>query len=271
MKKVDSMEKKICTKKNIERFINECGIGVSEIESIVEDLYPLRFAKDISHLYSRKQDRIGIYIIKYLYRNYDFVNKSVIIKNIKLMEFTGELRKYENTKEREMYYIFMNLLLWIKEESLKGRSFRLSEFIESYNCDGYCFVSKRDLRTEIYSYMEKKATESLSNYPYKYYKCFKADGTFNPGYYIWREYKEHFCRKWIGEVGDGHYEYIAEVPVHCYSETTSERDVLLTMKRYRWFDKYQCYEFEATEEQIKDMNMCLLEKLWDKIKNWFNK
>lgn len=270
MKKVDNMEKKICTKKNIEKFINECGIGTSEIEDLVEDLYPLRFARDISHLYSRKQDRIGIYIIKYLYRNYDFVNKSVVIKNIKLMASTGELRKYENTKQREMDYIFMKLLLWVEEESLKRRNFRLSEFIETYNCDGYCFVSNRDLKTEIYSYMECKAKESLNNHPYKYYKCFKDDGTFNPGYYIWREYKEHFCKEWIGEVGDGHYEYNSEVPVHCYSESTSDRDVLFTKEIYRWFKKYQCYEFEATEEQIKDMDTSLLEKLWRKVMDCFN-
>ena len=42
--------KKICTKKNIERFINECSIDVSEIENILEELYPSRFVKDVSHL-----------------------------------------------------------------------------------------------------------------------------------------------------------------------------------------------------------------------------
>lgn len=96
--------KKICTKKNIERFINECNIDVSEIENILEELYASRFVKDVSHMYASKKDSIGIYIIKYLYRNYDFVNRSLIIKNIKLMAETGELRIYLQRKERWIIY-----------------------------------------------------------------------------------------------------------------------------------------------------------------------
>lgn len=259
--------KKICTKKNIERFINECSIDVSKIENILEELYPSRFVKDVSHMYASKKDTIGIYIIKYLYRNYDFVNRSLIIKNIKLMAETGELRIYESSKEREMDYIFCNLLKWVKNMSESNRDFHLSEFINEYNCDGYCFISKRRLKEDLYSYMEERAKKSMTKNPYKYCKCFNDKNTFNPGYFIFREYKEFYCKRWIGEVGDGHYEYVSDVPIHCYSETTEERDVFFTKERYRWFNKYQCYEFEATEEQIQEMNMTI----FDKISSWLKK
>ncbi len=43
--------------------------------------------------------------------------------------------------------------------------------------------------------------------------------------------------------------------------------VFFTKERYRWFNKYQCYEFEATEEQIQEMNMTI----FDKISSWLKK